>query len=154
VRKFLPFLGSLFIRALHATLRVEHVHLENITSVPQYIIAFWHAHLLMMLHSRYKRPISVLISQSRDGEIIARVFDYYGVDSSRGSSTRGGGAALRDLIRSARDGMNIVFTPDGPKGPPRIVKEGIVVAAQATGLPIIPIAFAAKKKSCCAPGIG
>jgi lysophospholipid acyltransferase (LPLAT)-like uncharacterized protein len=154
VRKFLPFLGSLFIRALHATLRVKHVHLENITSVPQYIIAFWHAHLLMMLHSRYKRPISVLISQSRDGEIIARVFDYYGVDSSRGSSTRGGGAALRDLIRSARDGMNIVFTPDGPKGPPRIVKEGIVVAAQATGLPIIPIAFAAKKKSCCAPGIG
>jgi lysophospholipid acyltransferase (LPLAT)-like uncharacterized protein len=154
MRRFLPFLGSLFIRALHATLRVTHVHVENIANVPQYIIAFWHSHLLMMLHSRYKRPISVLISQSRDGEIIARVFDYYGVDSSRGSSTRGGGAALRDLIRSARDGMNIVFTPDGPKGPPRIVKEGLVVAAQATGLPIIPIAFAAKKKSYCAPGTG
>jgi hypothetical protein len=143
----LPFIGSLFIRALHATLRVSHVGVENIANVPQYIIAFWHSHLLMMLHSRYRRPISVLISQSRDGEIIARVFDYYDVESSRGSSTRGGTAALRDLLRAARDGKNIVFTPDGPKGPPRVAKEGVVVAAQATGLPIVPIAFAAKKKS-------
>ncbi len=154
MRKLLPFLGSLFIRALHATLRVRHVNVENIASLPQYIIAFWHDHLLMMLHSRYKRPISVLISQSRDGEIIARVFDFYGVESSRGSSTRGGSAALRDLIRAARDGKNIVFTPDGPKGPRRVAKEGVVVGAQATGLPIVPIAFAAKKKSCCAPGTG
>jgi lysophospholipid acyltransferase (LPLAT)-like uncharacterized protein len=148
----LPFIGSLSIRALHATLRVRHVHVENIASVPQYIVAFWHAHLLMMLHARYRRPISVLISQSRDGELIARVFDYYDVESSRGSSTRGGTAALRDLLRAARDGTNIVFTPDGPKGPARVAKEGVVVAAQATGLPIIPIAFAAKKKSCSARG--
>jgi hypothetical protein len=149
----LPFIGSLFIRALHATLRVRHVDVENIANVPQYILAFWHAHLLMMLHSRYRRPISVLISQSRDGEIIARVFDYYDVESARGSSTRGGTAALRDLLRAARDGKNIVFTPDGPKGPPRIAKEGVVVAAQATGLPIVPVAFAAKKKSCSNRGI-
>ncbi len=148
----LPFVGSLFIRALHATLRVRHVNVENIAGLPQYIVAFWHDHLLLMLHARYKRPISVLISQSRDGEIIARVFDYYGVESSRGSSTRGGTAALRDLLRAARDGKNIVFTPDGPKGPRRLAKEGVVIAAQATGLPIVPIAFAAKKKSCCAPG--
>jgi lysophospholipid acyltransferase (LPLAT)-like uncharacterized protein len=147
-----PFIGSLFIRALHATLRVKHVDVENIAGAPQYILAFWHSHLLMMLHSRYRRPISVLISQSRDGEIIARVFDFYGVESSRGSSTRGGTAALRDLIRAARGGKNIVFTPDGPKGPARVAKEGVVVAAQATGLPIVPIAFAAKKKSCCARG--
>ncbi len=152
MRRFLPFIGSLFIRALHATLRVRHVGVDNIANVPQYIVAFWHAHLLMMLHSRYRRPISVLISQSRDGEIIARVFDYYDVESSRGSSTRGGTAALRDLLRAARDGKNIVFTPDGPKGPPRVAKEGVVVAAQATGLPIVPVAFAAKKKSCSGRG--
>lgn len=153
MRKILPLLGSLFIRGLHATLRVTHVHVERIERLPQSIIAFWHCHLLMMLHSRYKRPISVLISQSRDGEIIARVFDYYGVESSRGSSTRGGSAAVRELIRFARDGKNLAFTPDGPKGPARVAKEGVVVAAKATGLPIIPIAFNAKKKSCCAPGI-
>ena len=150
--KAIALLGSLFIRALHATLRVRHVRVENILSTPQYIIAFWHAHLLLMLHSRYRRPITVMISQSKDGEYIARVFDHYGVDSARGSSTRGGSAALREMIRAARAGRNIVFTPDGPKGPARVAKDGVVVAAQATGLPIVPIAFAAKKKSYCAPG--
>lgn len=152
--KFLAFIGSLFIRGLHALVRVRHVRAENIEQTPQYILAFWHAHLLLMLHSRWKPPISVIISQSKDGEIIARVFDWYGVDSARGSSTRGGGQALRELIRVAREGKNIVFTPDGPKGPARVVKEGVVYAAQATALPIVPIAFAAKKKSFFDRGTG
>src|SRR5439155_23291182 len=90
----------------------------------------------------------------RDGAYMARVFDHYGVESARGSSTRGGPAALRELIRAARAGKNLVFTPDGPTGPNRIAKEGVVMAAQATGLPIVPIAFAAKKKSCCGRGTG
>jgi len=145
-------LSSWIIRGLHATLRIRHVNVENLTGQKQSIIAFWHAHLLLMLHSKYARPIVVMISRSKDGEYIARVFDHYGVESARGSSTRGGSAALRELLRAARAGKNIVFTPDGPKGPNRIAKEGVVVAAQATGLPIVPIAFAAKKKSCCARG--
>jgi lysophospholipid acyltransferase (LPLAT)-like uncharacterized protein len=150
--KLVAFIASLFIRALHATLRVRHVNVEHIRDTPQYILAFWHAHLLLMLHSRYRKPISVMISQSKDGEYIARVFDWYGVDSARGSTTRGGSGALRELIRDARAGRNIVFTPDGPKGPARIAQPGVISAAQLTGLPIVPIAFAAKKKSCCAPG--
>jgi len=141
------FVLASFIRLLHATLRVQHVGVEKITALPQYIIAFWHEHLLIMLHSAYRRPIRVLVSQSRDGELIASAFLHYGVDVSRGSTTRGSTAALRDMIRTARDGSNIVFTPDGPKGPRRIAKEGVVYAAQATGLPIVPIAFGAKKKS-------
>jgi len=152
--RWLPRAGALFLRTLHATLRVRHARLENLTSLPQYILAFWHDHLLLMLHARYRRPITALISQSKDGEIIARIFDYYDVESARGSSTRGGIGAFRELIRMAREGKNLAFTPDGPKGPPRIAKEGVVVAAQATGLPIAPIAFAAKKKSCWERGIG
>ena len=154
MRRAVHLLSAMLIRSLHATLRVRHVRSENIQRLPQYILAFWHAHLLLMLHSRYRRPIVVMISQSKDGEYIARVFDHYGVDSARGSSTRGGTSALREMIRAAREGKNVVFTPDGPKGPARVAKEGIVVAAQATGLPIVPVAFAAKKKSCCAPGTG
>ena len=150
--KLIAFVGSLFIRALHATLRIRHVRVKNLTEQPQYIIAFWHAHLLLMLHSKFRRPISVIISQSKDGEYIARVFDWYGVESSRGSSTRGGSLALRGMIREACDGKNIAFTPDGPKGPPRIAKDGVVLAARATRLPIVPIAFAAKKKSFCDRG--
>ncbi len=141
------FLIASFIRLLHATLRITHVGAEKLEALPQYIIAFWHEHLLLMLHATYQRPIRVLVSQSRDGELIASTFSHYGVDVSRGSTSRGATAALRDMIRSARAGSNIVFTPDGPKGPRRIAKEGVVYAAQATGLPIVPVAFAAKKKS-------
>ena len=150
--KVVSFVASIFIRALHATLRVRHVNVENIRDAPQYILAFWHSHLLLMLHSRYRKPISVMISQSKDGEYIARVFDWYGVESARGSTTRGGSIALREMIRDARAGKNIVFTPDGPKGPARVVQPGVISAAQVTRLPIIPIAFAAKKKSCCDRG--
>lgn len=150
--KFIAWLGSIFIRALHATLRIRHVHVENLESQPQYILAFWHAHLLLMLHSAYRRPIVVMISRSKDGEYIARVFDHYGVDSARGSSTRGGTIALREMIRAAREGKNIVFTPDGPKGPARVAKDGVIYAAQATGLPIVPVAFAAQKKNFCDRG--
>jgi len=148
----ISLLASWLIRGLHATLRIRHVNAENLTETKQCIIAFWHAHLLLMLHTKWRGPAVVMISQSKDGEYIARVFDHYGVEAARGSSTRGGSAALREMIRDARAGKNIVFTPDGPKGPNRVVKPGLVMAAQATGLPIVPIAFAAKKKSCCARG--
>src|SRR4029079_3836854 len=107
----IALLGSWLIRALHATLRLRHVNVENLTGQKQYIIAFWHAHLLLMLHSKYRRPTVVMISRSRDGEYIARVFDHYGVESARGSSTRGGSAALRGVIRDARAGAEIHFTP-------------------------------------------
>ena len=150
--KIISFLSMLIIRALGAMLRIRHVNVENLKNAPQHILAFWHEHLLLMLHSRWRLPMSVMISQSKDGEYIARVFDWYGVESVRGSSTRGGAMALRELIREARAAKNIAFTPDGPRGPRRVLKEGVVVAAQATGLPIVPIAFAAKKKSCSAPG--
>lgn len=150
--KLLSFLSSLFIRVLHATLRVRHVDAGNLEGQPQYILAFWHAHLLLMLHSRFRRPIVVMLSQSKDGEYMAGVFDRYGVESARGSSTRGGSRALREMIRAAREGKNMVFTPDGPKGPARVAKDGVVHAAQATGLPIVPVAFAAQKKNSCARG--
>jgi len=148
----ISLLASWLIRGLHATLRVKHVHAENLTNREPCIIAFWHAHLLLMLHTRWTARYVVMISQSKDGEYIASVFKHYGVEAARGSSTRGGTSALREMIRAARAGKGIVFTPDGPKGPSRIVKEGIVAAAQVTGLPIVPIAFAAKKKLCCARG--
>lgn len=144
--RIISLLAMLFIRSLHATLRVRHAGAANVDGTPQYILAFWHAHLLLMLHSRYRKPISAMISQSKDGEYIARVLDWYGAESARGSSTRGGGTALREMLQQVRDGKNIAFTPDGPKGPARVVKEGVIYAAQASALPIIPVTFAAEKK--------
>lgn len=143
--KVLGYLGALIIRLLHITLRVRHVHAEWIESTPQYIISFWHEHLLLMLHSKFRRPITVMSSQSRDGQYIAQAFQFFNVEVVRGSSSKGASGALRALIRKARDGRNIVFTPDGPRGPRRVAKDGVVYAAQATGLPIVPMAFAAAR---------
>lgn len=152
--KVLALFVSLLIRAFSATIRIEHVRVENLLKTPQYILAFWHCHLLMMLRTRYRRPIAVMSSRSKDGEYMVKVLEWYRVETARGSSTRGGSSAMRDFLRKAREGTNLAFTPDGPRGPARIAKDGVVWAAKATGLPILPIAFAAKKKSSSAPGTG
>jgi lysophospholipid acyltransferase (LPLAT)-like uncharacterized protein len=144
--KLVAALAAVFIRLLRFSVRARHVRAANIESTPQYILAFWHDHMLLMLHSRFRKPITVMSSSSRDGDLAVFVYGTYGVKAVRGSSTRGGGAALREFIRRARAGSNLVFTPDGPKGPPRVVKDGVIFAAQATGLPIVPVAFAASRK--------
>jgi lysophospholipid acyltransferase (LPLAT)-like uncharacterized protein len=144
--KWLAALAAVFIRLLRFSVRARHVRVANLEATPQYILAFWHDHMLLMLHSRFRKPITVMSSSSRDGDLAVFVYGTYGVKAVRGSSTRGGGAALREFIRRARAGSNLVFTPDGPKGPPRVVKDGVIFAAQATGLPIVPVAFAASRK--------
>ena len=154
LRRHLPAAATLFVRALHKTLRLRHFQSSNLEEQPQYIQTFWHEHLALMLHSRFRFPIMVMSSRSKDGDLSAGVFERYGVECARGSSTRGGSSALREMIRRARKGRNIVFTPDGPKGPRRVAKDGVIFAAQATGLPIVPVAFAAKKKSVSDRGTG
>ena len=135
-----------FLRILNGTLRVRHVHAERIEDAPRYIIAFWHECILGAMHSRWRKPTTAMISRSKDGEIVARVLHLYGAETARGSSNRGGPAALRELLRDVRDGKNIAFTPDGPKGPRRVAKDGVVYAAKITGLPVIPFHFTAKSK--------
>jgi lysophospholipid acyltransferase (LPLAT)-like uncharacterized protein len=152
VTRLLSFLGYLFLRALHATMRVRHVHAENLDNTPRYILAFWHRHILLSLHSRWRKPTTAIISRSKDGEIVSGVLRLYGAETARGSSTRGGEVALREILRAINAGKNIAFTPDGPKGPSQVVKDGVIYVAKVSGLPIVPFAFAAKKKSCCVRG--
>lgn len=142
----LSSLGTWFIRALHTTLRVRHLHADRIDGAPQFILAFWHECVLMCLHSRWRRPTKAIISRSKDGSIVSGVVERYGVETARGSSSRGGEIALREVLRDVRAGKNIALTPDGPKGPHRVVKEGVVFIAQASGLPVLPFYFTAEKK--------
>lgn len=140
------FLAYLLVRILSSTLRIRHIHPERIDGTPQYIFAFWHRYQLPLLgRSRWKRPIVVMTSRSKDGQIIADVLALFGVQSARGSSSRGGSAALRGILREARAGKNIAFTPDGPRGPAGVAKDGVIFAAQVSRLPIIPMGFAARK---------
>jgi lysophospholipid acyltransferase (LPLAT)-like uncharacterized protein len=110
------------------------------------IIAFWHGRQLMMPLAYRGRKAHILISQHRDGELIQRVVSRFGFDAVRGSTTRGGAAALRRLIAVGRAGGDVVVTPDGPKGPRQVAQPGAVLLAKATGLPIVPLTFACSKK--------
>src|SRR5215472_16273781 len=118
------------------------------------IIAFWHAQQLMMPLAYRGREAHILISQHRDGELISQIVARFGLRSVRGSSTRGGVLAMRELIRLGRSGVDLVVTPDGPKGPRQVAKLGVVELAKATGLPIIPLAFSCSKKNFSRVGIG
>jgi lysophospholipid acyltransferase (LPLAT)-like uncharacterized protein len=118
------------------------------------ILAFWHAQQLMIPIGYRGAGSHVLISQHGDGEIIARIIARFGHEAVRGSSTRGGAGALRSLIKLGRSGRDVVVTPDGPKGPRHVVKLGIIQLAKATGLPIVPMAFACSKKNSLRAGIG
>ncbi len=143
------FLAAGFIRGLWATLRLRHHGDERLREWERagqhFILAFWHRHLLLMPYSYRGGRISVLVSQSRDGELIARTVARLGIDSSRGSSSRGGIVGMRSLLRKAAEGWDIAFTPDGPRGPLREVQPGVILAAAATGLPIQPVAIAASR---------
>jgi lysophospholipid acyltransferase (LPLAT)-like uncharacterized protein len=110
-----------------------------------FILAFWHRHLLLMPYAYRGGRMTVLVSQSWDGELTSQALAHLGITTSRGSTSRGGAAALRDLLRRARSGSDLGFTPDGPRGPLRKVQPGVVVAAALSGLPVLPVAIGASR---------
>ena len=107
------------------------------------IFVFWHGQLLPLIHRHRNQGVVVLVSEHADGELVARLVEHFGFGTARGSSTRGGSKGLRALIRAAREGKDLAITPDGPQGPPRVFKPGALLAAQLTGLPLIPLAMSA-----------
>jgi lysophospholipid acyltransferase (LPLAT)-like uncharacterized protein len=154
----LPPIGAWVIRGLGWSMRMDSQGHEQVDALyrqgQHIIIAFWHAQQLMAPMGYRGTEANVLISQHQDGEIIARIIARFGLWAVRGSSTRGGAFALRELIRLGRSGADLVVTPDGPKGPRQVVKLGVVQLAKATGLPIVPVAFSCSKKNSLRAGIG
>jgi len=105
-----------------------------------FVFVLWHGGLLPLTYWHRGRDIAVLISQHRDGEIIARVVRAWGYRTIRGSTTRGGGRALLEMIRELEAGAVVAVTPDGPRGPARQFQPGALVAAQRARVPVVPIA--------------
>jgi lysophospholipid acyltransferase (LPLAT)-like uncharacterized protein len=153
----LPPAGAAVIRALGRSMRIETRGQEHVDRLyregKHVIIAFWHARQLMMPLTYRGTLAHILISQHQDGEIIARIVERFGFQAVRGSSTRGGVEALRELIRLGRSGVDLVVTPDGPKGPPQVAKMGVIQLARASKLPIVPLAFSCSKKNFSRVGI-
>jgi lysophospholipid acyltransferase (LPLAT)-like uncharacterized protein len=145
-----PRFYSLVLRFLALTIRKKVFSPERpqkFWDQGQHIIAaFWHQRLLMMPFLPRRGKVGMLVSQHRDGEFIARAVKLFGVDSIRGSTTRGGISALRGMIRFFRAGGNIAITPDGPQGPKHIVQVGVVELARQTGAPIVPVTYSASRR--------
>jgi lysophospholipid acyltransferase (LPLAT)-like uncharacterized protein len=136
-------LGQGMIAGLFTTTRLTRVGAEHYQSRrargEHQIFALWHGMLLPLTYYHQGEGAVVLVSEHADGEYISRVLHRMGYQTARGSSTRGGTKGLRGLVRAAREGRDLAVTPDGPRGPARIFKPGVLVAAQLTGLPIIPV---------------
>ena len=150
-RYLIPYGGLLLVKALAATYRIKLYDPENEEKVldehKSLIYASWHQRFfpgITFFSSR--KPIAIMISQSRDGEMVARVVDILGWRSVRGSSTRGGAAALKKLKDLARAGYKIGHIVDGPRGPFGCVKPGLLRIAQVAGKPVVPTITSAQKK--------
>src|SRR5262249_3188785 len=100
----------------------------------RYIYAFWHD--VMLFPAVVPIKIQVLISQHADGELIAQICRHLNKGAIRGSSRRGGGQALLQILRGHRD-FHFAITPDGPRGPRRHLQPGIILLASTSGLPIV-----------------
>ena len=115
----------------------------------QFILSMWHCHQCVVYAVKDKENFRVLISASNDGEIIAEGALSLGIQSVRGSSKRHGTSAALGLIDNLKDGGSIGIMVDGPKGPKRKVKDGIINIARLSGVPIIPVSWQSKDKTFC-----
>jgi lysophospholipid acyltransferase (LPLAT)-like uncharacterized protein len=110
-----------------------------------FLVAFWHGRLLMMSEAwPYKTPFNMVVSRHPDGQLIARTIGHLGFGSILGSTTKGGSAVTRATLRALKKGECVGLTPDGPQGPRMRASPGIVQVARLAGVPIVPIAFAAR----------
>jgi len=150
-----PPLAAILVRALGTTLRLSVAGAEEVGRhwIPgrPLIYAVWHGQALMLpwLNERLRashgaRPATVLVSRSEDGEMVARYLVRFGLDSVRGSTSRGGAEAGRALVAVVRRGRDVVVVPDGPRGPSRRLQPGVVTLAALTGAPVVPVAVAAR----------
>lgn len=148
-----------YIRLVEATSRSEFIGREHadalLRSDKGFILAFWHSRLLMgpAMRGETQKPVFMLISTHRDGEIIANAVKGFGVELIRGSAAdpkkpdrdKSGAPAVADMIAALERGSIVGMTPDGPRGPAEIAKIGAVKLAAFSGAPILPAAYSASR---------
>jgi lysophospholipid acyltransferase (LPLAT)-like uncharacterized protein len=123
----------------------QEYHLEPRKAGRPVVFVLWHGRLLPLTWYHRRQNLVTLISRSADGEYIARIVEQWGYTTVRGSSSRGGGQALREMVRYGRSGRSLAITPDGPRGPRQKVKPGALLASQLTGAPLIPVAASTER---------
>ena len=141
--------GALIIRALASTWRYRVTNQDAVRALRSrrqpFIFAFWHGTMLPLVWAHRGEGVPVVISEHRDGEIIARIVERFGFRTIRGSTTRGAARALLGIVRELESGSEVAVTPDGPRGPARRFASGALVAAQRVGVPIVVIGVTASR---------
>lgn len=143
---------SWLLRGLFVTLRPEFVQRQVEQQVQSartpILFAFWHGRMLyfIKLYEYLGSWITVLVSHSRDGELVAQLLSRFGFQTTRGSTSRGGARGLLAIVGKVQSGIHAGFSPDGPRGPRYQVQPGLVLVAKRTGAPILPMTYGAQWK--------
>ncbi len=134
-------LGYPLMRALGSTLTWKIDGDEHLTAIEaaghKPILAFWHGRIFPATLYFQRRGIVVITSENYDGEWIARIITRFGYGTARGSTSRGGPKALRQLVREVKS-KGVAFTLDGPRGPAEVAQPGAVWLSKASGQPLVP----------------
>ncbi|MFA6003584.1 MAG: lysophospholipid acyltransferase family protein [Elusimicrobiota bacterium] len=150
LRVLVPYLAYLYISFVGLTARVRWLGCEHLAQARKVkgpvLYAFWHQRQVFFTWSHRGAKVAVLVSRSQDGELIARTMTLSRIRSCRGSSSRGAAAGTREMLEALAAGCDVGISPDGPKGPARSMKPGILHLAQKLGLPIVPITTATSNK--------
>ncbi|MGQ0697940.1 MAG: lysophospholipid acyltransferase family protein [Panacagrimonas sp.] len=153
--RVLGFILSLVMRLIFFTSRKTFTNAavmeRHLDQDRPFILVSWHNRNIMacfgyLAHQRPNRRFIPLASASRDGSLAAAAMHSLGVECIRGSSSQGGSKALRQMLRAVKAGNDLGITPDGPRGPKYKVQPGVVTTARMTGIPLIPMAYQARRK--------
>ncbi len=150
-QKIFVYIGLLIVKLISSTYRTRvtnpGIELDVLKRGQVPIYASWHQRFFPgITFVARRKPISIMISQSKDGELISRIVNQLGGHPVRGSSSRGGKKALREVCTLAKKGYKIVHIVDGPRGPRAVVKPGLLIISKVSGMPIIPTIISAEKK--------
>jgi hypothetical protein len=143
------FLAALAIRIIGSTWRFRVIDEANYHEAHRLarsaIFVFWHGRMLPLSYGYRNRAIHVLASQHRDGELMGQIIRWLGFGHVRGSSTRGGARAIRELAAKLAEGFDLGLTVDGPRGPRYTVKPGPFEIAKISGSPVVPVATSSSR---------
>ena len=136
-------LGTWVLFALRSTLRIRVIGRDALLARREgegrVVYAFWHGQILPNMLAHAPGHCGVLISEHRDGEIIARIIERFNMYGIRGSTSRGGTRALLECVRTLRDGIDVAVTPDGPRGPRHSFAPGALLIAYRAAAPLVTI---------------
>lgn len=155
--RIVAVLAAAYLRLVFLTSRWDRIgqsHLDSVAAGGGFVACFWHGRLFAVTMAYRRRGgMAAIVSQSRDGEVIAQLLARFGVNAIRGSSRdprkpdrdRGGGQAAKASLRAVRDGAALAVIPDGPRGPLMRAKLGPAWIAASARAPVLPVAFSTRR---------